>query len=135
MQMRSKSYGMRRAPGVGEAQPLQWVRPIHVREVTMSEKPLKSAFDLAMDRLKAKDVAEGVEEAAPLSKAQKNRIAELRTEAQAKLAELEILHRKNVAGTSDPAALVKIEENYAIDRGRAESRRDAEIEKVRKGKS
>jgi hypothetical protein len=101
----------------------------------MSDKPLKSAFDLAMDRLKAKDIAEGVEEAAPLSKAQKNRIAELRAEAQAKLAELEILHRKNVAGTSDPAALVKIEENYAIDRSRAESRRDAEIEKVHKAKS
>jgi len=101
----------------------------------MSDKPLKSAFDLAMDRLKAKDVAEGVEETKPLTKAQKDRIAELRTEAKAKLAELEILHRKNVAGTSDPAALAKIEENYAIDRGRAESRRDAEIEKVRTGKS
>jgi hypothetical protein len=50
------------------------------------------------------------------------------------LAELEILHRKNVAGSSDPAVLAKIEENYAIDRGRAESRRDSEIEKVRNGK-
>jgi hypothetical protein len=101
----------------------------------MSEKPLKSAYDLAMDRLKARDRAEGVKEAAPLTKAQKNRIAELRTEAQAKLAELEILHRKNLAGIGDPAALAKLEENYAIDRGRAESKRDAEIEKVRKGKS
>ena len=101
----------------------------------MSDKPLKSAFDLAMDRLKARDKAEGVEESKPLTKAQKERIAELRTEAQAKLAELEILYRKNTAGVADPAALAKIEENYKIDRGRAESRRDAEIEKVRKGKS
>ena len=100
----------------------------------MTDKPLKSAFDLAMDRLKARDLAEGVEEAKPLTKAQKTRIAELRTEAQAKLAELEILHRKNVAGTSDPAVLAKIEENYAIDRGRAESRREAEIAKVHNGK-
>ena len=100
----------------------------------MTDKPLKSAFDLAMDRLKARDLAEGVEEAKPLTKAQKTRIAELRTEAQAKLAELEILHRKNVAGTSDPAVLAKIEENYAIDRGRAESRREDEIAKVHKGK-
>ena len=100
----------------------------------MTDKPLKSAFDLAMDRLKARDLAEGVEEAKPLTKAQKTRIAELRTEAQAKLAELEILHRKNVAGTSDPAVLAKIEENYAIDRGRAESRRDSEIAKVHAGK-
>jgi hypothetical protein len=101
----------------------------------MTDKPLKSAFDLAMDRLKARDLAEGVEETKPLTKAQKERIAQLRTEAQAKLAELEILHRKNVAGTSDPAVLAKIEENYAIDRGRAESRRDSEIAKIHAGKS
>jgi hypothetical protein len=101
---------------------------------TMKDKPLKSAFELAMDRLKAKDVADGVEEATPLTKAQKDRIAELRAEAQAKLAELEILHRKNVAGTSDPAAIAKLEENYAIDRGRAESRRDSEIAKIHKAK-
>jgi len=100
----------------------------------MSDKPLKSAYELAMERLKSKDLAEGVEEAQPLTRAQKLRIAELRSEAQAKLAELEILHRKNVAGVSDPAALAKLEENYAIDRGRAESRRDAEIGKVRRGK-
>jgi hypothetical protein len=100
----------------------------------MSDKPLKSAFELAMDRLKAKDVADGVEEATPLTKAQKNRIAELRTEAQAKLAELEILHRKNLAGTSDPAELKKIEENYLTDRARAESRCESEIAKVHGGK-
>jgi hypothetical protein len=100
----------------------------------MSDKPLKSAFELAMDRLKAKDVVDGVREATPLTKKQKDRIAELRSEAQAKLAELEILHRKNVAGTSDPAAIAKLEENYAIDRSRAESRRDSEIAKVHGGK-
>lgn len=100
----------------------------------MTDKPLKSSFELAMDRLKAKDKSEGVEDVKPLTSAQKNRIAELRTEAKAKLAELEILHRKNLAGTSDPAELVKIEENYATDRARAESRRDAEIEKVHRGK-
>jgi len=97
-----------------------------------SDKPLKSSFELAMDRLKAKDKSEGVTEVKPLTKVQKERIAELRAEAKAKLAELEILHRKNVAGTSDPAELVKIEEHYATDRGRVESRRDTEIEKVRR---
>ena len=101
----------------------------------MADKPLKSAFELAMDRLKAKDRAEGVQESTPLTKAQKDRIAEIRSEAKAKLAELEILHRKNLAGTSEPAEAAKIEENYAIDRARAESRRDSEIEKVHRGKS
>jgi hypothetical protein len=101
----------------------------------MADKPLKSSFELAMDRLKAKDKAEGVEDQKPLTAAQKNRIAEIRSEAKAKLAELEILHRKNLAGTSDLEAIKKIEENYATDRGRAESRRESEIEKVRRGKS
>ena len=100
----------------------------------MADKPLKSAFDLAMDRLKAKDKADGVEEAKPLTKAQKDRIAELRSEAKAKLAELEILHRKNVAGTSDPEEIKKIEEHYATDRGRVDARMDSEIEKVHRGK-
>lgn len=101
----------------------------------MTDKPLKSAFELAMDRLKAKDKAEGVVDAKPLTSAQKKRIAELRSEAQAKLAELEILHRKNLAGTADPAALVKIEENYATDRARVESRRETAIEKIHRGES
>lgn len=97
-----------------------------------SDKPLKSSFELAMDRLKAKDKSEGVAAEKPLTKAQKDRIAEIRSEAKAKLAELEILHRKNVSGTSDPAALLKIEEHYAIDRGRAESHMESEIDKVRR---
>ena len=101
----------------------------------MADKPLKSSFELAMDRLKAKDKAAGVEESKPLTKVQKDRIAELRSEAKAKLAELEILHRKNLAGSSDPEELKKIEENYAIDRARAESRRDSAIEKVHRRKS
>src|SRR5262245_17713124 len=99
----------------------------------MSDMPLKSAFDLAMERLKAKDKAEGVKESKPLTKAQKDRIAELRAEATAKIAELEILHGKNLAGVAEPEEIKKIEDNYATDRGRVESRRDGAIEKVRRG--
>jgi hypothetical protein len=100
----------------------------------MSEPPLKSAFELAMERLKAKDRDEGVLEEKPLTKAQKERIAELRRDAQAKLAELEILHRKNVAAAGgDPVAVAKVEENYATDRGRVESRLESAVVKVRRG--
>ena len=99
----------------------------------MPEPPLKSAFELAMERLKAKDRDEGVLEERPLTAAQKQRIAELRRDATAKLAELEILHRKNLAAArGDPAATAKIEENYATDRGRVASRLESEIAKVRR---
>ena len=102
----------------------------------MSDQPLKSAFELAMERLKAKDREEGVAEEKPLAEAQKERIAELRRDAKAKLAELEILHRKNLAAAgSDPAEIAKVEENYATDRGRVESRLESAVAKVRRGES
>lgn len=102
----------------------------------MSEKgPLKSAYELAMDRLKAKDDEEGVETAKPLSQKQKEEITQLRREAQAKLAELEILHRKNLAGTGgDPGKLAEVERNYQVDRERVDSRLESAIQKVREGK-
>ena len=102
----------------------------------MPDEPLKSAYELAMERLKAKDREEGIVEDKPLNASQKTRIAELRQEAKAKLAELEILHGKNLAGTGgDPAAVMKIEENYATDRGRIESRLESAIAKVKRGES
>ncbi|HEX4823697.1 MAG TPA: hypothetical protein VFV19_05265 [Candidatus Polarisedimenticolaceae bacterium] len=100
----------------------------------MADSPLKSAYELAMERLKAKDREEGVEEDAPLTNAQKERIAEIRRDAKAKLAEMEILHRKNIAGArGDPEGTAKIEEAYGIDRGRIESRMESAVAKVRRG--
>lgn len=96
------------------------------------DKPLKSAYELAMERLRAKDRSEGIEEAKPLTRAQKDAIAEARSEAKAKLAELEILHRKNLAGAGgDPAELAKIEEHYQRDRDRIEDRLQSKIAKIR----
>jgi len=100
----------------------------------MPDAPLKSAYELAMERLKAKDREEGVEDETPLTDEQKARITEIRRDAKAKLAEMEILHRKNLAGArSDPAEAAKIEEAYAIDRSRIESRMESAVAKVRRG--
>jgi hypothetical protein len=100
----------------------------------MTDKPLKSAYELAMERLKAKDRDEGVETAGPLSAKQKGRITELRQEAQAKLAELEILHKKNLAGIrGDPDEVKKVEDHYRTDRSRVESRLESAIARAKKG--
>ena len=97
------------------------------------EKPLKSAYELAMERLKSKDKEEGVE-TRPLSNTQKEKIAELRRDAQAKLAELEILHRKALTETGgEPEAVKKLEEHYQTDRSRVESRLESAIAKIKKG--
>ena len=98
------------------------------------DAPLKSSFDLAMERLRAKDRQEGVEEDAPLSDEQKAEIARLRQEAKAKLAEMEILHRRNRAEAADPEEAKKIEEGFRIDRERVESRLASAIAKVKRGR-
>ena len=61
------------------------------------DAPLKSAYELAMERLQAEDRERGVEESTPLTDEQKKAITELRGQAQAKQAETEILHDKELA--------------------------------------
>ncbi len=97
------------------------------------DRPLKSAYEVAMERLRRKDEAEGIEASRPLSAAQKARISELRREAKAKLAEMEILHRKDVgAAGGDPEKIRDLDEKHRIDRARVESRLEGEIAKVRR---
>jgi hypothetical protein len=96
------------------------------------EIPLKSAYDLAMERLRAKDRAQGVPEPNPLTSAQKKKIAKLRKEAKAKLAECEIMHSKNLASEpGDPEKIKEIEEHYEIDRRRIESALESAIAAVK----
>ncbi len=98
------------------------------------DAPLKSAYELAMERLQDRDREQGLEEAAPLTDEQKEAITELRRQAEAKLAELEILHHKNRSSAmTDPEQLTKLEEEYETDRRRAESSLESAIARVRRG--
>jgi hypothetical protein len=97
------------------------------------DRPLKSAYDLAMERLRAQDREAGVEDSEPLSGEQKEAIAELRRKARARLAELEILHRKDLAAAADPEKLTELEERYETDRRRVESSLASGIARVRHG--
>ena len=96
----------------------------------MSNEGLKSAYELAMERFKKKDEEAGIVQAA-LTDEQKAEIAEIRTRYQAKIAELEILHKGNVAGMMDPLAHETAEAEYRQERGRLERERDSRIEKAR----
>jgi hypothetical protein len=84
------------------------------------DKPLKSALELAMERLKKKDADAGVE-SRPLTDAQKAAIAEARNFYESKLAE-----------TFDPTERETLQQEYRRDRERLTSDRDAKIEKIRK---
>jgi hypothetical protein len=96
----------------------------------MSDAPLKSALELAMERLKKKDAEEGVE-SKPLTKAQKADIAEARNFYEAKLAEQEVLHQSKRQSVADLAALEVLEQEYRRERERLTTERDAKIARIR----
>jgi hypothetical protein len=97
-----------------------------------AEKGVKSAYELAMERLRKKDQEEGVAEPAPLTDKQKAAIAEVRNFYEAKLAEAELLHQDRMLKTFDPVERAKGDEDYRRDRERLAGERDAKIEKIRK---
>ena len=95
------------------------------------EKPIKSAYELAMERFKKKDAEAGIAWE-PLTDAQKAAIAEIRTFYEAKLAELDILHQASLRKTIDPSATATLEDEHRRERERLTSQRDARIEEIRK---
>jgi hypothetical protein len=90
----------------------------------------KSAYEIAMARLRKKDKDEGVLEQ-KVTDEQKAAIGELRRVYEAKLAEREILHRSKLQRALDPAAFEILEEEYRRDRERLTSERDRKIEQAR----
>ena len=96
------------------------------------EKPLKSAVELAMERLAKKDADAGVE-SRPLTDAQKAAIAEARNFYDAKIAEQEVLHQSKMRASLDPAVRETLAAEYRRDRERLASERDRKIEKIRRG--
>jgi hypothetical protein len=96
------------------------------------DKQLKSAYELAMERLNKKDAAAGVEQRR-LTDEQKASIAELKRFYEAKLAEQELLHQSSLRKTMDPEARATLEDEYRRDRERLVSERDTKLEKIRQG--
>jgi len=96
----------------------------------MSDDRLKSAYELAMERFNKKDAEAGVVHQ-PLTDEQKAAIADLHSQYQARIAELEILHRGQTAGMMDPGERELAEAQYRQERGRLERERDSKIERAR----
>lgn len=94
------------------------------------DKPPKSAYELAMERLRRDDKAAGVE-TRPLTDLQKAAIAEARNFCQAKLAERDVLHQSKMRAVLDPAEREALDLEYRRDCERLSSERDAKIDKIR----
>jgi hypothetical protein len=92
--------------------------------------PMKSAYELVMERLRKKDAEQGIVER-PLTDDQKAEIAEIRRVYEARLAQEELLHESARRSMTDPAEALVAEENYRRERDRLTSERDVKIDKVR----
>src|SRR2546429_4009427 len=97
----------------------------------MSGDAPKTAFELAMERLRQKDREVGVEER-PLTDEQKTSIAEVRRFYQAKVAEREILHRDALAKARSREEVEKLDGALRHDLERLTSDRDRKIDEIKK---
>ena len=96
----------------------------------MTDSGPKSAYELAMERLRQKDKEGGVVERS-LTAEQKTAIAEARRVYEAKVAEREILHRDALRHAKSMEELQKLNEEFARDRDRYGRDRDRKIAEIR----
>ena len=93
------------------------------------EKRLKSAYELALERMEQDGIEKPRKDAFDAESLEA--LAGARSKADAKLAEMEILHQKSQSSEVDPTVRLRSEQDYQAERQRVEDRRDREIEKLR----
>ncbi|HSG40482.1 MAG TPA: hypothetical protein VLE27_12650 [Thermoanaerobaculia bacterium] len=91
---------------------------------------MKSAYELALERMEKQGIDRPREET--FSDEARDQIAEARRKAEARLAELEILHKDRLKGVYDPAKRQEDEDEYVRERRRIEEDRDRKVEELRK---
>jgi hypothetical protein len=94
----------------------------------MSDNAPKSAYELAMERLRKKDQEEGITVVQ-----QRTQIAEVRNFYEAKIAEQTVLHESAMRRSLDPAERDTLVEQHRREIEHFTSARDAKIEKIRRG--
>ncbi len=92
----------------------------------MSDAP-KSAFELAMEKLRRQDADSGVE-AKPLTDAQREAIAEVRKTYEARVAERKIMHQSEIGRAPETP---EQHEELRRDLDRFERERDEKIKRIR----
>jgi hypothetical protein len=92
---------------------------------------MKSAYELALERMEKQGIEKPRTEG--LSEEVLKKIAEARSQAEAKIAELEILYRDRIRKTLDPAKRQEEEDNYVRERRRFEDDCERKVAKLRAG--
>ena len=100
----------------------------------MDDEAPKSAIELAMARLRQKDVDAGTADA-PLTEAQKAAIAETRQLYAARRAQAEIMHQASIASAFDVESLARLHEEFRRDTDRMTREQDEKIAAIRRRSS
>lgn len=90
---------------------------------------IKSAYERALERLDDQGIERPRDEA--FSEDQIAEMDAIRAKAQAKIAELEILLKQGLEGSSDPADREQKEQGFRRERERIESKCERDVEKLR----
>jgi hypothetical protein len=96
-------------------------------------EPLKSAYELAMERLRAKDGG-GDASSPELTAGQREKIATARAEAKKELDVLVFLHKgavEKAAGKGDAETLPRLEADFQRDKARIEERCEERVRAIR----
>jgi hypothetical protein len=96
----------------------------------MTDESPKSAYEVAMERLRRKDAEQGIEERL-VSDEQKAEIAEIRRVYAAKIAEAEILHTSKLMALLDPEQRALIEQGHRRDLERLRDEQERKLAKLR----
>lgn len=97
----------------------------------MNDDAPKSAIELAMARLRQKDVDAGTAEV-PLTETQKAAITEIRQMYAARRAQAEIMHQASLAGAFDVETLTRLNEEFRRDTDRMTREQDEKIAGIRR---
>ena len=92
---------------------------------------LKSAYEVALEKLETQGIERPRE--GSLSPEILAQLQEARSKAEAKLAEIQILHRDHLKTIQDPETRRQAEQEYAIDRERIETERERTLARLRGG--
>ena len=101
------------------------------------DEPLKSALEVAMERLREKDRLEGSDAPRALNDEQKKAITEVRVRYEARIAETKILQADSIRKAverGDAEAHAQLEEDHVRELAGLGLKRDEEIEAIREGR-
>jgi hypothetical protein len=96
---------------------------------TPGKKGIKSAYERALERMESEGIERPREEA--FTPEVLAGMDEARKRAEAKLAELEILHQGRLRQLRDPAAFANEEKEYQAERRRIEEKRERDLASLR----